>query len=96
MTCPRCHAPDSRVVDSRDSHYGIRRRRRCDGCGFRWTTYERSDAPLLAEEELRKLRDALTTVLALMDQRKSRPWSAEPKRVPPLPATDNREKIDAA
>jgi transcriptional repressor NrdR len=48
MRCPFCRAPDSRVVDSRLGKEGdaIRRRRHCDRCGRRFTTYERADATL--------------------------------------------------
>ena len=41
MFCPSCNHDDSRVIDSRDSGDGIRRRRVCVGCGRRFTTYER-------------------------------------------------------
>jgi transcriptional repressor NrdR len=46
MRCPFCHAPDSRVVDSRELSGGasIRRRRECAACGRRFTTYERVEA----------------------------------------------------
>ena len=42
MKCPSCHKEDSRVVDSRSIKGGesIRRRRECDACNFRYTTYE--------------------------------------------------------
>ena len=42
MKCPSCHKEDSKVVDSRSIKGGesIRRRRECDGCNFRYTTYE--------------------------------------------------------
>ncbi|MFQ5689292.1 MAG: transcriptional regulator NrdR [Gemmatimonadota bacterium] len=42
MRCPRCDHPEDRVVDSRTSRGGraIRRRRQCEGCGWRFTTYE--------------------------------------------------------
>ena len=45
MNCPFCSRPDNHVVDSRDVRDGaeIRRRRECDGCGRRFTTYERVD-----------------------------------------------------
>jgi transcriptional repressor NrdR len=49
MKCPFCKRPDSKVVDSRGSGDGfmIRRRRECEGCGARFTTYERVEhAPL--------------------------------------------------
>jgi transcriptional repressor NrdR len=43
-----CRAPDSRVVDSRLGKDGdaIRRRRHCEGCGHRFTTYERVELAL--------------------------------------------------
>ena len=42
MRCPECDAPDNRVVDTRTSRGGraVRRRRECNVCGFRFTTYE--------------------------------------------------------
>ena len=45
MNCPYCGSPENHVVDSRDVRDGaeIRRRRECDGCGRRFTTYERVD-----------------------------------------------------
>lgn len=48
MQCPMCRAPDSRVVDSRigKDSASIRRRRHCDGCGHRFTTYERVELTL--------------------------------------------------
>jgi transcriptional repressor NrdR len=41
MYCPHCSHNDSKVIDSRDSGDGIRRRRECIQCGQRFTTYER-------------------------------------------------------
>lgn len=43
MRCPRCHAPDTRVLDSRPTDEGtaIRRRRECQVCGERFTTREK-------------------------------------------------------
>jgi transcriptional repressor NrdR len=41
MLCPFCGHEDSKVIDSRDSGDGIRRRRECLRCGLRYTTYER-------------------------------------------------------
>ena len=42
MKCPSCHKEDSKVVDSRSIKGGesIRRRRECNVCNFRYTTYE--------------------------------------------------------
>ena len=50
MKCPRCAYTGSRVVDSRPSEDAttIRRRRECEKCDFRFTTYERiEESPLL-------------------------------------------------
>ena len=43
MRCPFCSHEDSQVKDSRPSEDGnaIRRRRQCEGCGARFTTFER-------------------------------------------------------
>ena len=43
MRCPFCAHEDSQVKDSRSSEDGaaIRRRRQCEGCGARFTTFER-------------------------------------------------------
>jgi transcriptional repressor NrdR len=45
MRCPFCSGLESRVVDSRLTEPGdaVRRRRECDGCGKRFTTYERAE-----------------------------------------------------
>jgi len=42
MKCPNCENEDSKVVDSRSVQLGtsIRRRRECNKCSFRFTTYE--------------------------------------------------------
>jgi len=43
MKCPYCGKPQTSVIDSRESKEGhsIRRRRQCDICAKRFTTYER-------------------------------------------------------
>lgn len=45
MICPFCGHLEDRVIDSRESKEGdsIRRRRQCNGCEKRFTTYERID-----------------------------------------------------
>lgn len=50
MKCPFCNQDDTRVVDSRpaDDNSSIRRRRLCDACGKRFTTYEKVETiPLI-------------------------------------------------
>jgi transcriptional repressor NrdR len=43
MKCPYCNKENTRVIDSRPAEDGlsIRRRRECDECGKRFTTYEK-------------------------------------------------------
>lgn len=42
MKCPNCQNEDTKVLDSRPVEEGsaIRRRRECEKCGFRFSTYE--------------------------------------------------------
>ena len=50
MKCPFCSKDDTRVIDSRpaDDNTSIRRRRICDSCKKRFTTYETVEAiPLI-------------------------------------------------
>jgi transcriptional repressor NrdR len=49
MRCPQCGERDTRVVDSRDldDSATIRRRRECNACTTRFTTYERIEAARL-------------------------------------------------
>lgn len=46
MECPVCGGRNTKVVDSRDSRDGVRRRRVCNACGHRFTTRERIDETL--------------------------------------------------
>lgn len=43
MRCPKCKHDDTKVVDSRETTEGseIRRRRECEKCNFRFTTFEK-------------------------------------------------------
>ncbi len=49
MHCPHCQHNSSRVIDSRPTEDGrcIRRRRECENCGFRFTTFERCEETTL-------------------------------------------------
>ncbi len=47
MKCPHCGDANSRVVDTRSTGDGIRRRRECETCHKRFTTYEHVAASLL-------------------------------------------------
>ncbi|MDB5185447.1 MAG: nrdR [Candidatus Saccharibacteria bacterium] len=49
MKCTQCSSDDIKVIESRDVSDGqaIRRRRMCNACGQRFTTYERIERPQL-------------------------------------------------
>lgn len=53
MRCPKCGSSEDKVVDSREAREGhaIRRRRECQRCEFRFTTYE-----IVEREELRVVK----------------------------------------
>jgi transcriptional repressor NrdR len=59
MNCPFCKVDSDKVVDSRPAEDGlaIRRRRECQSCGKRFTTYERAE-----EIELRVIKKDGTRV----------------------------------
>ena len=73
MKCPYCGNQDTRVIDSRPAEDGssIRRRRSCDACGKRFTTYEKVETiPLIiikkdkrpvSASEIQKTIDAIET-----------------------------------
>lgn len=54
MKCPFCNNTDTKVVDTRplEGSLTIRRRRRCEKCGKRFTTYEKLETiPLMVEKK---------------------------------------------
>ena len=59
MKCPYCANADTKVVDSRltDSNDSVRRRRECEKCGKRFTTYERIDIKPIAVIKKDNTRD---------------------------------------
>ena len=62
MRCPYCGSENSRVVDSRpaEDNNAIRRRRQCDECGKRFTTYEKIETEPLSvikKDKTRQLYD---------------------------------------
>lgn len=49
MRCPYCENQDTKVIDSRPTEEGhaIRRRRECEACGRRFTTYEKVEESII-------------------------------------------------
>jgi transcriptional repressor NrdR len=58
MRCPRCSGLEDKVTQSRISRDGssIRRRRECENCGYRFTTYEKVEEffPLVIKKDGRR------------------------------------------
>ena len=82
MRCPFCSHPDDHVVDSRiaDDGRAIRRRRQCEKCGQRYTTYERiEEIPLLVQKRSgeREPFDKEKLIAGVRKACKNRPVSAE-------------------
>jgi transcriptional repressor NrdR len=82
MRCPKCHADDTKVIDSREADDGgaIRRRRSCVACRQRFTTYERcEEVPLVVvkTDGAREPFDRSKIVAGVSAASKGRPVTAE-------------------
>ncbi|MDY0276141.1 MAG: transcriptional regulator NrdR [Desulfomicrobium sp.] len=82
MKCPFCTHPDSKVVDSRPDKGGsvIRRRRECELCQKRFTTYERVEEmlPLVCKKDgRREPYDRMKVVSGIKKACEKRPVSME-------------------
>lgn len=82
MRCPACSKPDSRVLDSRpvQDHRVIKRRRECERCGERFTTYERLEEPLLVvrkSDGRREVFDRSKVVAGVLRACEKRPVPSE-------------------
>jgi transcriptional repressor NrdR len=82
MKCPFCTTLESKVIDSRVSKDGglIRRRRECEDCGHRFTTYERVEEPLPAvvkKDGRRETFDLLKIVGGIKKACEKRPISMD-------------------
>ena len=76
MRCPYCGNPDTRVIDSRpaEDKNSIRRRRSCDECGRRFTTYEKVETiPLIViKKDNNREQYERSVINALFPQKQSR------------------------
>lgn len=80
MKCIYCGCSESRVIDSRPSEDGeaIRRRRECERCGRRFTTYEKVDPlPLMVvkKDQRREAFDSAKIKLGVAKACEKRPVS---------------------
>ncbi len=82
MKCPFCASMDTKVIDSRPDKDGtaIRRRRECESCGKRVTTYERVEEllPLVIKKDGRREPfDRLKLMAGVQKACEKRPVSSE-------------------
>ncbi|MBR1478956.1 MAG: transcriptional repressor NrdR [Lachnospiraceae bacterium] len=82
MKCPFCNNENTRVIDSRpaEENNSIRRRRICDGCGRRFTTYEKIETiPLIVikKDNNRETFDRQKIEAGVLRACHKRPVSAE-------------------
>ena len=91
MKCPFCNQENTRVVDSRpaDENSAIRRRRMCDACGKRFTTYEKVDTIPLVVIKKDQTREQY-------DRRKIEAGVMRACYKRPIPIQKIKEMIDAA
>ena len=82
MKCPFCQHPDSKVIDSRVGKDGatIRRRRECEECEKRFTTYERIEETLpfvVKKDGRREPFDRMKVISGFQKACEKRPVSVE-------------------
>ena len=82
MKCPFCSAADTKVIDSRpaDDNSSIRRRRQCETCGKRFTTYEKLETmPLMVikKDESRENYDRAKIESGVLHSCHKRPVSTQ-------------------
>lgn len=82
MKCPFCNHENTRVIDSRpaDENNSIRRRRMCDECSKRFTTYEKIETiPLIVikKDDNRETYDRSKIEAGILRACHKRPVSAE-------------------
>lgn len=61
MKCPYCGTDDTKVIDSRpaEENNAIRRRRQCEKCNKRFTTYEKVENNTFNSNQKRKHKRAI-------------------------------------
>jgi len=82
MKCPYCGSDDTRVSDSRpvEENNSIRRRRVCDGCGKRFTTFEKIESVhmiIIKKDNNREQYDRLKIESGILRACYKRPVSAD-------------------
>ena len=77
MKCPFCNYNDTKVIDSRgqEDNSVIRRRRLCESCGKRFTTYER--ITVIKNDGTREIFDKTKIINGVMKSCNKRPVTAQ-------------------
>lgn len=87
MKCPFCGMEATKVLDSRpaDDNRSIRRRRQCDSCDKRFTTYEKVETTqppvVIKKDGTRELYDRAKIEAGIIRSCNKRPVSAEQRRL---------------
>lgn len=82
VKCPYCNEDDTKVIDSRpaDDNSSIRRRRQCEKCGKRFTTYEKLETmPLMVikKDNSREVYDRSKIEAGILRSCHKRPVSSQ-------------------
>ena len=79
MRCPHCGHTQHKVIDTREAVDGIRRRRRCENCDQRFTTYEHVAAslPVVKSDGRREPYDRQKLLSGIQIAATKRPVSSE-------------------
>lgn len=82
MKCPYCDSPNTRVIDSRstDDDRAIRRRRLCEDCDKRFSTYERyedSTVMVVKKDNTREAFDPRKVISGIVKSCQKRPVSMD-------------------
>lgn len=80
MKCPKCDSDNISVIDSRSDNDAIRRRRECQGCQFRFTTFERVELslPMIVKKDgSRQLFDRKKILAGIIRACEKRPVSLD-------------------
>jgi transcriptional repressor NrdR len=77
--CPYCGSESTRVSETREAGDAVRRRRECEGCGNRFTTYERAEegVTVLKRDGRRERFDSQKLLGGLERAANKRPVSSE-------------------
>lgn len=67
IVCPGCNSIRTKVIDSRDHEFGRKRRRLCQRCGERFTTWEMTEATSHVYE-VSEIYKALSKMKAIFDE----------------------------